>query len=237
MALLNLGGDPWLDEHEYCEKLHREIMEQLSLRQRELRTTEKFAHMSSTIRFRLKQYNSQVYQLKEKTNQASRARLTTLDETERRLRQIELLQSKGVQMEKMFNEHNLNLNQNRTNLLGATASWESDDEELAGGETSKLTVEQLRGQQKQMLQDQEKGLDDLSKIISKQKNIAQTISNEVDLQNDIIDDLGDHIDRTDVRVTNETHVIGTISRKDNTCIYWIIIILLFIVIIVIASLK
>ncbi|KAF5305630.1 hypothetical protein FQR65_LT07711 [Abscondita terminalis] len=210
MALLNLGGDPWLDEHEHCEKLHREIMEQLSLRQKESRSTEKFARMSSSIRFRLKQYNGQVNQLKEKTNQAARSRATI------KTNRITTIQ-RGANG-KMFNEHNLNLNQDRTHLLGATANWESDEDEFGAGEAQTLTVEQLKNQQKQMLEDQDKGLDSLSKIISKQKNIAQTISNEVDLQNDIIEDLGDHIDQTDIRVSNETRVIGTINRKDRTCV-------------------
>lgn len=34
-----------------------------------------------------------------------------------------------------------------------------------------------------MILDQESGLEELSKIISRQKNIAHTISNEVDLHN------------------------------------------------------
>ncbi|KAK5642074.1 hypothetical protein RI129_008241 [Pyrocoelia pectoralis] len=234
MALLNLGGDPWLNEHDSCEKLHRDIMEQLSSRQQEPRTTEKYARMSSGIRFRLKQYTNEVNQLREKTNQASRSRSITLDETERRLRQIELLQSKGVQMQKMFDEHNLNINQDRSHLLGATASWESDDDEPLDTGAPKYTVQQLKAQQQEMLQEQDKGLENLSKIISKQKNIAQSISTEVDLQNEIIDDLGDHIDRTDTRVSSETNTIGIVMKKDKTTIYWVIIILLFITIICLA---
>ncbi|KAF5303999.1 hypothetical protein FQA39_LY01784 [Lamprigera yunnana] len=230
-----INGKKKLDEQEYCEKLHREIMEQLSLRQQESRLTENYARISNTVRFRLKQYNNQVNQLREKINQSSRLNLTTHDETERRRRQIELLQSKGVQMEKMFKEHNLSTTQDRNRLLGDTASWESDDDEIASGDTQKYTVEQLRVQQKQMLQEQDSGLESLSKIISKQKTIAQSISSEVDLQNDIIEDLGDHIDQTDIRVATETRTIGTINRKDNTCLYWIVIILLFIGIIVVSA--
>ncbi|KAF2896159.1 hypothetical protein ILUMI_10022 [Ignelater luminosus] len=237
MALLNLGDDPWLIEFESCEKLHRDIMEMLSLRQREPRSTEKYAQISATIRSRLKQYHLEVNQLKQKIDQATRTRAITFEETERRTRQIEILQSKAVNMQKMFDEHNTGVTRDRSQLLGPTgvSSWVSDDDELVGGEASQYTVEQLRDQQKQMLRNQDEGLENLSKIISRQKNIAQTISSEVDLQNEIIDDLGDHIDRTDARVVSETRTIGTIDRKDKTCIYWVIIILLFISIITVVA--
>lgn len=51
---------------------------------------------------------------------------------------------------------------------------------------------------------------------------------------EIIEDLGEHIARTDSRVVNETRKIGLIDRKDKTFIYWVIIILLFISIITVA---
>lgn len=57
-------------EHESCEKLHRDIMEQLSLRQLEIKSSEKYSYISATIRLRLKQYNNEVNQLKEKINRA-----------------------------------------------------------------------------------------------------------------------------------------------------------------------
>jgi hypothetical protein len=60
-----------LTEHEACEKLFREIMEQLTLRSREQKTSQAYAHLSSAIRLRMKQYSSEVQQLKDKLSQAS----------------------------------------------------------------------------------------------------------------------------------------------------------------------
>lgn len=51
---------------------------------------------------------------------------------------------------------------------------------------------------------------------------------------EIIEDLGDHIDRTDARLSNETQQIGVVDRKDKTCVYWVTIILLFIAIVIVA---
>lgn len=94
-----------------------------------------------------------------------------------------------------------------------------------------------------MFAEQDAGLEELSKIISRQKNIARTIGDEVDTQNgmseyhytsldpvsknynhvnvvifsEILDDLADGIDRTTVGLINETRQVRTIARKDSTC--------------------
>jgi DNA-binding SARP family transcriptional activator len=60
-----------LTEHEACEKLYREIMEQLTVRSREQKTSQAYARLSSAIRLRMKQYSSEVQQLKDKLSEAS----------------------------------------------------------------------------------------------------------------------------------------------------------------------
>lgn len=52
---------------------------------------------------------------------------------------------------------------------------------------------------------------------------------------EILDDLGDHVDRTDARVRSETQNVTVIDNKDKTCIYWVVIILLFISIIIVVA--
>lgn len=60
-----------LTEHEACEKLCREIMEQLTVRSAEQKTSQEYARLSSAIRLRMKQYSSEVQQLKDKLSEAS----------------------------------------------------------------------------------------------------------------------------------------------------------------------
>jgi hypothetical protein len=60
-----------LTEHEACEKLSRDIMEQLTVRSREQKTSQAYSRLSSAIRLRLKQYSSEVQQLKDKLSEAS----------------------------------------------------------------------------------------------------------------------------------------------------------------------
>ncbi|XP_066256122.1 syntaxin-8 [Euwallacea similis] len=232
MALLYLEEDPWIIEHESCEKLQREVMGQLAEREKFPRTSTKYAQISADIRLRLKQFNNEVMQLKQKLDATSGTSSITLAESERRTRQIEVLMTKATQMQKLFDEQlSKKRMAERSDLIGGMrgADWDTV-------ETSGLTVEEVQSRQRQMLGDQEQGLENLAKIISRQKDIANTISNEVDYHNEILNDIGTQIDQTDQRVRAETERVSTVSQKDSTCGYWIVIIILFISIIIVAAL-
>lgn len=64
--------------------------------------------------------------------------------------------------------------------------------------------------------EQDRGLEALSEVISRQKNLAQVIGNEVTYQNELIDDITDHVDRTRDRLVGQTNNVRTIDRKDST---------------------
>jgi syntaxin 8 len=85
---------------------------------------------------------------------------------------------------------------------------------------------------KQLQQEQDRGLDMLSEIITRQKSLVRGIGNQIDVQNEIIEDIGDNMDSTQVRLVRNTRNVERISNKSNSCCYWIIIILLLIAIVV-----
>jgi syntaxin 8 len=228
-------------------------MEQLMQRQTLTRNTDKYAQLSAKIRLRLKQYNNEVGQLKQKLDITTRSDsmcvfivlffliayficCSTAAESERRTRQLEVLHSKAIQMQKMFEDQmSTKAQEDRNKLMGEAgmSSWGPSNETRT--DVSNYSVDQLRSDQRKMLGEQEQGLESLAQIISRQKNIATTISNEVDLHNEILDDLGTHMDTTDSRIRTETQHITVVETKDKTCIYWVIIILLFLSIIVVAA--
>ncbi|XP_014607820.1 PREDICTED: syntaxin-8 [Polistes canadensis] len=246
MALVYIeDNDPWLAEYEACEKLFRDIMEQLTARERESETSQAYASLSANIRLRMKQYNREIYQLKTKVEEASKSRTITIEEAERRTRQIEQLQSKDIQLQKFYESRTKSLLSNRKSLLKSgtsafadmgTTSWAIDDDDDKPIDVN-MSTQDLQNYQEQVLQEQDKGLEELCKVIARQKEIGQTISNEVVHQNEIIDDLADHMDMTDQTLINRTRQVESISYKDRTCGYWIIIILLFISIVVVALLE
>ncbi|XP_063976848.1 syntaxin-8 [Diachasmimorpha longicaudata] len=244
MALIYLeDNDPWIVEHEACEGLFREIMEQLSQRDRELRTSQAFASLSANIRFQLKQYTDQITQLRKKVDEALKLRVITLDEAERRRRQVEQLQSHVFKIKQLYDARMNPTASERPSLIkssgsafadGGTTGWGQDDDEDDPPLDLNVSVSDLKAQNEAAIQEQDRGLDELYQVIVRQKNIAQTIHNEVDHQNEIIDDLADHMERTDERLIDGTRRIRAIDRRDRTCGYWVIIIILFISIITVA---
>ncbi|XP_076243608.1 syntaxin 8 [Calliopsis andreniformis] len=243
MALVYIGdSDPWLIEYDACEKLFREIMEQITLRNKHPRASQTYAGLSANIRIHLKQYSREVQQLKTKVDDALRSKTITFEEAERRTRQIEILQSRDIQLQKLYDTYRSDYASARTSLLtsgasafadGGTTSWAADDDDEKPLDVQ-VSVTNLRTQQDQILLEQDKGLEELCKVITRQKEIGQNISNEVDRQNEVIDNLVNHIDRTDESLTNKTRQIQNISTKDRTCGYWIVIILLFVSIVIVA---
>ncbi|KYN12760.1 Syntaxin-8 [Trachymyrmex cornetzi] len=231
-----------LTEYDACEKLFREIMEQLTMRDGEPKTSKIYASLSANIRLRMKQYTREVQQLKSKVEEVSKLKTITFEEAERRTRQVEQLQSKDIQLQKLYEPRTNDYMSSRTSLLragssafadGGTTSWAADDDDDKPLNVQ-VSVNDLMSHQERVLIEQDKGLEELCKVIARQKEIGQTISNEVDHQNEIIDDLADHMDRTDESLINKTQQVRNINSKDRTCGYWIVILILFIAIIIVS---
>ena len=192
---------------------------------------------SSGVRIKLKQFSSQLKQLDSKLNFTSNL---TREEVERRKRQIEALQSKLIQLERQFttsiDDDEELITRSKLFDTGPVKLFDDDDDDsdepaIIRPESS---VRDIRAEQQRLLEHQEQGLEALSKVISRQKDIAYKINEEVDLHNDILDDLGSTIDRTDTRVNVETQNIGTVIQKESTWGYWTVIIALFVAICVVA---
>ncbi|VEN45846.1 unnamed protein product [Callosobruchus maculatus] len=138
-------------------------------------------------------------------------------------------------MQKIFDDQVVSkMLEEKRQLIGSSPWGDDSYRDVEAASIANASISDMRSNQKNMLKEQEQGLENLSQIISRQKDIAHTISNEVDYHNELLDDLGTQIDRTDTRVRTETQHVGVISQKDNTCTYWIVIIILFIGIVTVA---
>lgn len=74
----------------------------------------------------------------------------------------------------------------------------------------------------------------LDEIINRQKGLVRGIGNQIDVQNEIIDDIGGNMDTTQVRLVRNTRNVERISHKSDSCCYWVIIILLLVAIVVVS---
>lgn len=144
-----------------------------------------------------------------------------------------------VTKEKQIDEATRNEGSSRSLLLGHGGGgdtfsqadpWGMNDEPEVFRDMSNTDLQQ---QQQSVIHEQDRGLEALSHVVSRQKQMAIDIGNEVDDQNELLDDIGDHIDRTDNRVQRETRHIRIVDRKSAGCWYYVVIMLLFIAIVII----
>lgn len=157
-------------EYESCDKLQSDIMEQLALRQREHKHSDNFTRISATIRIRLKQFTTELTQLKQKLKNSSSEmypitfsyycmvlffnNFSTSEEWERRSRQVELLESKRIKMQKEFEDVTWSRREERTQLFGhpSVSDWKTNDDQLLTVDPASYTVNDLKSQQKKMLE-------------------------------------------------------------------------------------
>lgn len=95
-------------------------------------------------------------------------------------------------MTTLFNQQQ-NKSDDRNRLLGTapgtsvqevgTVDWGTGDDDVPPINSSNYSINDVRKQQQDIIEEQNRGLEQLSNIISRQKNIAETIHTEVDLQN------------------------------------------------------
>lgn len=156
-------------------------------------------------------------------------------ERERRLRNLEQLSTKKIQLNARF--QNTASSSTREKLFNEASSKDKlyndgvdDDEPII---SSNASVQQLRSEQKQIIIEQDYSLDNLSRAISRQKDIAIKIGGEVERQNEILDDIGDMMENTNTRISSTTRGVEEVSRKDSTWTYWLIIICLLVAIIIV----
>ena len=174
-------------------------------------------------------------QLEKKLKVSAKNGSITEQERERRMRQLEVLATKKVQLDDRF--QTTQSSTARSQLFEATRNTKLfDDDEDEPMLENGASIETLRNEQTQILQEQDKGLESLSQVISRQKKMAMRIGTEIEDQNEIIDNIAVQMDHTSDRVNSETRHVEAVSDKDSNCSYWLIIIGLFGAIIVVGIL-
>ncbi|XP_055626634.1 syntaxin-8 [Toxorhynchites rutilus septentrionalis] len=235
MALINIDGDPWLSDLDACERLSNEIQSQLVARNRENSLSREYSSISGQIRVRIKQFGSELEQLSKKLGYTSSS--LTSAEAERRQRQLEALQTKLVQLQRQFNTVEAQVERTSLFASGSSRLFDDDDDPALIKPESSYTVADLRAHQTRLLEDQNEGLEALSKVISRQKELASRIGTEVDQHNEILDNLAVTMETTDGRMNRETRQIETVTELDSTCGYWTVIGILAAAIIIVAILS
>ncbi|XP_025090109.1 syntaxin-8-like isoform X2 [Pomacea canaliculata] len=229
-----MASDSWLSEYESCSLMGQKIMETINERNKHSRTSSNYTKLSANVRTSLRQFSNDLNRLKQNLIRASSSYHITQREVERRQQMLDSLLTKEKHIDQAFKNDS---GDSRRALLNPQSEdfGSTSDPWGQGDPLENVSNTELQSQQQQILDEQDRGLDALSRVIGRQKQMAIDIGNEVDSQNEIIDDITDHVDGTTSRLKRETRHIAIVDRKSGSCGYYIVIVLLFVVIIVIVA--
>jgi len=221
-------SDGWIGEQEQLERLSYEIFQKINGRNQLPKFGVQYSRIEAQVTSMKRSFDDKIASLQQQLVQSAGRNAVTRSEAERRQRLLDALSTKSKQMETALRNTS-----GRSALLGADApgnsrggsSWVDDDDVQPA---PAVTNDDMRQQQQHMFREQDRGLEVLDTIIIRQKALARGIGTEIDIQNEIIDDIGDNMDQTNERLLRNTRNIQKISYKSETCCYWVIIIILFI---------
>ncbi|XP_022227273.1 syntaxin-8 [Drosophila obscura] len=228
MALVD--HDSWDIEYEGCERLRHQLLVQLHQRQQlgQQPKEKEYIRLTDSIKAGLDQLGKDVKHLKVVLENAVTWETSPEEELQQRRIDWDKLTSQLREINQKFT------NSSRSNVLAASSgsAWQEQGSPPTPRETP-IDVETLKLRQAEMLENQNRGLDALSATISRQRNLATQLGNEVEDQNNILDNLANAMDRVETGVQQETHSIGQVNRRDSTWGYWLVIIALFVAILVV----
>lgn len=229
--------DPWLSTYDSTYHVAQEIAEKIHERNRYLRNGENPVKINVTIRSLMKRLNESIGQLRDSLLRSVSTRQITQLEGDRRQNLVDELLTKERQLQMSFKSEGTEPDVIRSSLMtgGAAGSsqynpWVMKESE----ETQGLGIGELKQQQQRIIAEQDSGLDALSSIIARQKQMGYDIGNELEEQNEIIDDLANLVENTDSKVRNQTRHVKLVDKKSGSCAMMVVIVLLLIAIVVVA---
>lgn len=226
--------DTWLSEFKTVEKNGQDIMEKINERNQRRRNGGNYNKVQSDVRIMLKTFSRDLNNLKQSLLRASSSYHVTEREIDRRQSMLDQLITKEKQMTAAFQQEADQSDYGRSSLLATDPRGRDTNPFDEPEPDSNVSIDDMRRQQQQIIAEQDQGLEALSGIIQRQKLMGQAISDEVDLQNDIIDDIDARMDQTNQRLIRETTHVRKVTAKSSTCGMLVVIVLLIIAIIVVA---
>ncbi|KAM6050234.1 syntaxin-8 isoform 1-T1 [Theristicus caerulescens] len=181
-----MAPDPWLSLYDAACQIAQEIAEKIQERNRYQRNGESSAKLNVIIRSSLQSLREKIDQLKDLLLRAVSTRQITQLEGDRRQNLVDDLLTRQKQLQASYKNEGTEPDVIRSSLMtggvkrGVTNPWLMEESE----ETRGLGFDDLRQQQRRIIEEQDAGLDALSSIISRQKQMGQEIGNELDEQNE-----------------------------------------------------
>ncbi|PIK43292.1 putative syntaxin-8 [Apostichopus japonicus] len=178
--------DPWIGAYEACERSSQLIMEMVNKRDDLQRKGSNSGKANSEIRVKLRTFSQDLGKLQSSLQKEASSKKLLSREVERRHALIEGLKARETIISDSFKKDATYTSPDRERLL---PSDNTAFEESVWGQNYRQGVDHsgsyqtIREQQQQIIAEQDEGLETLADIISRQKEMGKTISEELDEHN------------------------------------------------------
>ncbi|XP_050369258.1 syntaxin-52-like [Argentina anserina] len=198
------SADSWMKEYNEAVKLGDDISGMISERSQFPASGPETQRHVSAIRRKVTILGTRLDSLQSELSTLPGKQHISAKEMNRRKDMVGNLRSKVNQMSSTLTSHA----GNRDSLLGPEIS-KAD----AMGRTTGLDNYGLVGFQRQVMKEQDEGLDRLEETVVSTKHIALAVNEELTLHTRLIDDLDEHVDVTDSRLRRVQKNLAALNKR------------------------
>ncbi|CAH1444339.1 unnamed protein product [Lactuca virosa] len=198
------SSDPWTREYNEASKLADDITSMISERNSFGSGPEAQRH-SSAIRRKITILGTRLDSLHSLLTKLPAKQPLTEKEMNRRRDMLGNLRTKVTQMATTLNMSNF---ANRDSLLGPDIKPADAMSRIAGLDNSGVV-----GLQRQIMREQDEGLEKLEETVISTKHIALAVNEELSLHTRLIDDLDEHVEVTDSRLKRVQKNLAILNKR------------------------
>ncbi|XP_059282316.1 syntaxin-51-like isoform X1 [Lycium ferocissimum] len=205
LQVMASSGDSWIREYNEGLKLADDITNMISERSSLPASGPESQRHSSAIRRKITILGTRLDNLQSILSKLPGKQPLTDKEMNRRKDMLANLKSKVTQMASTLNMSNF---ANRDSLLGPEIKPADATSRATGLDNSGVV-----GLQRQIMKEQDEGLESLEETVMSTKHIALAVNEELGLQTRLIDNLDEHVDVTDSRLQRVQRKLGILNKR------------------------
>ncbi|CAM8949746.1 unnamed protein product [Rhodiola kirilowii] len=201
--------DAWMKEYNEAVRLADDINVMISERISLPATGPDSQRHASAIRRKITILGTRLDTLQSLLSKLPGKQQASEKEMNRRRDMLNNLKSKVTQMASTLNTSNLAI---RDSLFGPDTKQSDAMSRITG-----LDNQGVVGIQRQIMREQDEGLEKLEDTVISTKHIALAVNEELDLHTRLIDDLDQHVEITDSRLQRVQKNLAVLNRRNGGC--------------------
>ncbi|KAI5583612.1 hypothetical protein POPTR_006G032800v4 [Populus trichocarpa] len=143
----------------------------------------------------------------------------------------DMLKNLSTKVNQMATTLNMSSAANRENLLGPDKKTDDDVVNRASG----LDNHGLVGFQRQIMKEQDEGLEKLEETVTSTKHIALAVNEELTLHTKLLDDLDEHVDVTNSRLQTVQRKLALLNKRTKggcSCLILLVIAIVILIVVI-----